>query len=68
MAEKVKKLYLSDSDKKIFGVCGGIAEYFEVDSTLVRLIWVIMTVLSVGLGIIAYVLAAIIMPQKPKRG
>ena len=68
MAEKMKKLYLSDTDKKIFGVCGGIAEYFEVDSTLVRLIWVIMTVLSVGLGIIAYVLAAIIMPQKPKRG
>jgi phage shock protein C len=33
-----KKLYLSDSDKKIAGVCGGIAEYFEIDSTLVRLV------------------------------
>lgn len=66
MAE-VKKLYLSEKDKKIGGVCGGIAEYFEIDSTLVRLLWVVVTLISMGAGLIAYLIFWIVMPKKPKK-
>ncbi len=61
-----KKLYLSDTDKRISGVCGGIAEYFNIDPSLVRLGWLVMTVLT-GLmpGIIAYFVAAIVIPKWP---
>jgi phage shock protein C len=61
-----KKLYLSETDKKISGVCGGIAEYFDVDSTLVRLAWVILSlVFSLGIGgLIVYIVAALIIPQR----
>ena len=67
MANKIKKLYLSEKDKKIGGVCGGIAEYFEIDSTLVRLLWVVVTLLSMGVGIIAYLIFWIVMPKNPKK-
>ena len=60
----MKKLYLSDTDKKICGVCGGIAEYFDIDSTLVRLAWVVLSLMSVGGGIIVYIAAALIVPKK----
>jgi phage shock protein C len=62
----MKRLYLSTTDKKISGVCGGIAEYFELDSTVVRLGWVVGTVLT-GLfpGLIGYVVAAIVIPTRP---
>ena len=59
-----KKLYKSNTDKKLAGVCGGIAEYFDIDSTLVRLIWVII-ILAAGTGLIAYIIAAIVMPDPP---
>lgn len=58
-----KKLYRSDKDKKIAGVCGGIAEYLNVDSTIVRLICILM-ILGYGAGLLAYIIAAIIMPVK----
>lgn len=60
----MKKLYKSGYDRKICGVCGGIAEYLNVDSTWIRLAWVAL-VLCGGTGILAYILAAIIMPDKP---
>ena len=60
----MKKLYLSNTDKKLSGVCGGIAEYFEIDSTLVRLGWVILSFFPPFPGIIAYIIAAIIIPKK----
>lgn len=60
-----KRLYKSRTDKKIDGVCGGIAEYFEIDSTLVRLIWII-AIFALGTGLLAYLIAMIIMPVKPK--
>ena len=59
-----KKLYKSNTDKKIAGVCGGIAEYFNIDSTLVRLGWVVFSLLG-GSGLLAYLIAAIIMPDQP---
>ena len=57
-----KKLYRSSRDKKLLGVCGGIAEYFEIDSTVLRLIWAVGTFFSVGLGLLLYLAAALIMP------
>ena len=59
-----KKLYKSSTDKKLAGVCGGIAEYFNIDSTLVRLGWVVFSLLG-GSGLLAYIIAAIIMPDHP---
>jgi len=61
----MKKLCKSSTDKKLSGVCGGIAKYFGVDSTLIRLIWVVITLMG-GAGIIAYIICAVIMPEEPK--
>ena len=58
-----KRLYKSSVNYMICGVCGGIAEYLAVDPTLIRLAWVIFTCLSAGTGIIAYIIAAIIIPS-----
>ena len=57
-----KKLYRSDENKMLAGVCGGIAEYFGVDPTLIRLAWVVFSLLG-GCGLLAYILAAIIIPR-----
>ena len=59
-----KKLYRSRKDYMVAGVCGGIAEYFEVDSTLVRLLTVLVILLG-GAGIVAYIIAWIIVPKNP---
>ena len=60
-----KKLYKSSEDKKIAGVCGGIAKYFNVDSTWIRLAWVFL-IFFAGTGILAYIICAIVMPDEPK--
>lgn len=59
-----KKLYRSPENKVIAGVCGGIAEYFDIDPTLVRLAWVLFCVLG-GSGVLAYLVAALIIPERP---
>lgn len=59
-----KKLYRSRTEKMIGGVCGGIAEYFDVDPTIVRLIWVLVC-LAVGSGVLIYIIAYLIIPEKP---
>ena len=59
-----KKLYKSARDKKICGVCGGLAKYFSIDATLVRLALVVFCLLG-GSGILAYIIAAIVMPDDP---
>lgn len=56
-----KRLYKSIENKMLDGVCGGIAEYFNIDPTLIRLAWVVFCALG-GSGIIAYIIAAIIIP------
>ena len=58
-----KKLYRSN-DKKLCGVCGGLAEYFDMDPTIMRILWVIFA-LAGGCGILAYLICALIMPQRP---
>ena len=59
-----KRLYKSNKNKMLAGVCGGIAEYFNIDPTLVRLGWAILCMFA-GSGILAYIIAAIIIPQNP---
>lgn len=66
MSEHPKRLYLSTTDKKLAGLCGGLGEYFEVDSSLIRLAWIVLTVLT-GIipGIVAYIIAALVIPKRP---
>lgn len=56
-----KTLYRSRSNKMIAGVCGGIGEYFNIDPTIIRILWVLCS--FSGVGIIAYLVAAIIIPE-----
>jgi len=60
-----KKLTRSCTDEKIAGVCGGFAEYLDIDSTLVRLVWLAAAFLG-GWGLIAYLIAWIVMPEAPE--
>ena len=57
-----KKLYRSMTDKKLCGVCGGLAEYLNADPTLIRLAFVLIG-MAAGSGVLAYILAALIMPE-----
>ena len=57
-----KKLYRSTKDKKIAGVCGGLAEYLNTDPTVVRLIWALL-VLCAGTGALAYIVCALVIPE-----
>lgn len=59
-----KRLYRSASDRMLLGVCGGIGEYLNVDSTIIRLLWAILVFWG-GLGILAYLVAAVIIPGQP---
>jgi phage shock protein C len=62
---KMKKLYLSKTDKKIFGVCGGIAETYDIDPTIVRLVFVFLTLVTFVVPlIVTYCVAGIIMPRR----
>lgn len=63
MNNDYKELRKSATNKTICGVCGGIGEYFKVDPTLIRLLWVVISLCSAGLGIIGYFIAAVIMPD-----
>lgn len=64
MSSEIKKLYRSRNDRMIAGVCGGLGEYFGIDSTLFRLLFVVAAVFG-GSGFIAYLLFMIIVPQEP---
>ena len=64
MAKKIKRLYRAkEKDSMIAGVCAGIADYFNVDPTLVRLAWFLL-VFWMGFGVFAYLVAWIIIPRK----
>ncbi|MFZ5641962.1 MAG: PspC domain-containing protein [Bacillota bacterium] len=62
----MKNLYLSRYDKKISGVCGGIAQFFGIDSTIVRLAFVLLTLVFVGFPVLFYLAAWILMPIEPQ--
>lgn len=61
-----KKLYKSNVNKMIAGVCGGLGEYFGIDPTLVRLAWAVFCCIG-GSGIVAYIIAALIIPRNPEQ-
>lgn len=60
-----QRLYKSNREKMIDGVCGGVAEYFNIDPTLVRLAWILFCAMG-GSGILAYLVAAIVIPRSPE--
>jgi len=64
----MKKLYLSETDKKIGGVCGGLGEYFDRDPTVVRILFVLLILFSFGFGLLAYLALWLIIPKKPSPG
>lgn len=66
MTHPMKHLYRSSTNRKLGGVCGGLGEYFNVDPTLLRLLYILVVLFSAGLGIIAYLLMWVIMPEKPE--
>ncbi|MBQ5472913.1 MAG: PspC domain-containing protein [Treponema sp.] len=59
-----KRLYRSNN-KKLAGVCAGIAEYFDIDPTVIRLLWVLLTCISIGFpGLLVYIVCAVVIPNK----
>ena len=60
-----KKLYKSNKNRMLAGICGGIAEYFDFDPSLVRLGWILFCALG-GSGILAYIIASIVIPRNPE--
>lgn len=60
---EMKQLRRSLQNRTICGVCGGIGEYLNIDPTVVRLIWVLISLASCGTGVVAYLIAAIVMPE-----
>jgi len=60
----VKRLYRSKKERILGGVCAGLGEHLDVDPTVIRLIWAVVSVLSIGTGIIFYILAWIIIPEE----
>jgi len=61
-----KKLYRSRTSRMLAGICGGLGEYFGVDPTIVRLVWVIASVFVAGIpGVLAYLIAWLIIPEAP---
>ena len=57
-----KKLYKSHTNKMICGVCGGLGEFFGIDPTIIRLVWAVLGLMG-GTGIVAYLIAAVIIPN-----
>lgn len=58
-----KRLYKIEAGRKIFGVCGGLAEYLNVDVVLIRIVWLVFA-LCYGAGILLYIIAALVLPNK----
>ncbi|MBE6819623.1 MAG: PspC domain-containing protein [Ruminococcaceae bacterium] len=61
-----KKLYRSRTDKKLFGVLGGLANYFNIDPTILRIIYVLLSIFVIGCPVIIYLVAALIIPEEPE--
>ena len=61
----MKKLYRSITNKKLSGLCGGIGELFQIDPTIIRLIFAVLAVCSFGSMLLIYILASILVPKAP---
>ncbi|OPX69407.1 MAG: DNA-binding transcriptional activator PspC [Methanoregulaceae archaeon PtaB.Bin056] len=64
----MKRLMRMKEGKLLGGVCGGIGIYFEVDPVVIRILWVVLTLLSVGIGVIVYIAAWLLMPEEGEAG
>lgn len=64
----MKRLYRSKKERILGGVCGGIGGHIDVDPTVIRLLWGVMTLLSVGAGLLFYIFAWIIIPEEDTSG
>ena len=60
-----KRLYRSRKERMVAGVCGGLAEYFDVDPTIIRLLVVALSILAGGSGVVIYIVMAIVVPEEP---
>lgn len=58
-----KKIYRSSTDKVISGVCGGLGEYFNIDPSIIRLFWLLLSISTCGIGILAYIICSIVIPK-----
>lgn len=61
-----RKLYRSKSDRKLLGVLGGFAKYFNVDATILRIIYVLLSIFVIGCPIIIYLIVALVIPEEPE--
>lgn len=62
----MKRLYKSKTDKMVSGVCGGIASYLNIDSTIVRVVWALVSVFSAAVpGLLVYIICAVVIPDEP---
>ncbi len=62
-----KKLYRSRCERMLAGVCGGIAQYLDIDPSVIRLVWILLAFTG-GAGLIAYIVAALVIPSEPRGG
>jgi phage shock protein PspC (stress-responsive transcriptional regulator) len=62
----MKRLYRSRTSRILGGICGGIGIYFDTDPNIIRVVWVILTLFSIGAGVIAYIVAWILIPEEPE--
>jgi phage shock protein PspC (stress-responsive transcriptional regulator) len=62
----MKRLYRSRKDRIVGGDCGGLAAHIEVDPSLIRLVWIVVTLISLGTGLIVYLAAWILIPESPE--
>jgi phage shock protein C len=60
----MKRLYRSKKERMLGGVCAGLGEHFDIDPTVIRLVWAVITVLSIGTGVLVYILAWILIPEE----
>ena len=60
----MKRLYRSKTERVLGGVCGGIGVHLDVDPIIIRIVWVILTCLSLGIGIVAYIVCWILIPEE----
>ena len=63
MENNTKKLVRSSTNRMVCGVCGGIGEYLNVDPTIIRLVWLVCALAGLGTGAVAYIIAAVIIPE-----
>ena len=63
--KEAKRLYRSRTNRRLFGVCGGIGEYFNIDPVIVRILWILL-IMAGGSGIVGYIIACLIVPEEPE--